>query len=141
MSNQPINQNLLAQQVRESLSTAQAYNASLGRTNTRLLIASLASSAATTLVAGVTAVAGPLIGEGIPGWRLACSVAALFGFAATLATGYHQQLKLDERLALGNQCIGRLKALDIAIVTSRKSWEEVGTEYEDIVRNYPQWIQ
>lgn len=134
-------QNILGQRILESLKYAQAYHDRLGKTNSRLSLTSLASSAAATLVAGVTAVGGPLVGEGIPGWRLACSVAALLGFIATLATGFHQQLKLDERQTLGNQCIGRLKALEVSLATQRKSWDEIGAEYEDITRNYPEWIR
>jgi hypothetical protein len=133
-------QNLLAQRVNGSLAKAEQNVTGLRKTNARLVIAGLSSSALATLVAGLTAAAGPLVGTGIPAWRLACVVAAIFAFIATISTGLHQQYKYEERLVEGNQCLGRLKALDVAIMTGRRSWDEISADYEDITRSYPEYL-
>lgn len=129
-----------AQIVKESLRIAQEQTASLRNTSTRLVVASIASSAITTLVAGGTAVSGPVVGEGDAGWRLACILAAIFAFASTICTGLTQQLKISERLSQGIACVGRLKSLDIAIVTNISDWQEITKEYAEIAKAYPEFV-
>jgi hypothetical protein len=126
--------------VKDSLRKAQKITSGLRRKNTRLLITGMVCSAGTTLVAGGTVAAGPVIGEGDAGWRIACIVAAVLAFVSTVATALTTQLKYDERLTQGNQCIGRLRALDIAIVTGSGNWEEISKEYEEVVKAYSEFI-
>lgn len=128
----------LASLVKESSQKADRYCAQLRRTNSRLLIFSILTSGASTLVTGVTAAGGPVIGEGVPGWRLACIVGALFGFATTVSTSLNAQLKYSERLSEGNQCAARLRLLNTALATGRRTWEEAVKEYDDILRAYPE---
>lgn len=59
--------------------------------------------AASTLVAAITSAVGPVVGEGVSGWRLACAVAAVFGFVTTLTTGLSQQFQIPDRLAKVNE--------------------------------------
>jgi hypothetical protein len=132
---------VLAQHVQNSLAKAEADVNGLGKRNMRMIVTGLSSSAAATLVAGVTAAGGPVVGTGIPGWRLACSVAAILAFIATVVTGVQQQLKYEERLVNGNQCVGRLRALDVALTTGSRSMEDIVKEYEDIAKNYPDFIE
>ncbi len=134
------NNALFAKRIEQSLAKAELQVKSLRSTNSRLGIASLSSSAVTTVVAGVTAAAGPLVGEGIPAWRSACIVAAIFGLVGTISAGLLQQFKFEERLLQGNQCIGKLKALDVALATGRRSLDEIGLEYEELARQYPEYI-
>ena len=75
------------------------------------------------------------------GWRLACIVAAIFAFAATICTALTTQLKFDERLAQGNQCVGRLKALEVAIATKIENWDEATKEYREILRAYTEFTE
>jgi len=131
----------LAHRVHESLQKAEAYYARLRKMSTRLLASSIIGSAATTLVTGITAAQGPLVGEDIAGWRLACIIGAVLGFTTTVCLGLNQQLKIGDRLSTGDQCAGRLKALDVAIVVGSRSWDEITKEYEDIVRTYPEPIR
>ena len=139
MAPEPIqDRKAFAQIVKESLQSGQERIAGLRKTHLWLLIASIVSSAVTTLVAGVTAAAGPVVSEGVAGWRLACIVAAVFGFASTACTTLTQELKIGERLVQGTQCVGRLKALDLAIATGSQSLEEIAKEYTDIVKVYPE---
>lgn len=124
--------------VKDSLLKAQERISGLRKTNTGLVIISILSSAATTLVAGGTAAVGPVMGTGDVGWRLACILAALFAFVSTVTTALIQQLKTSERLIEDTQYVSRLKALQVAIVTGSQSWEEIAKEYAEIVKTYPE---
>jgi hypothetical protein len=130
-------QEALARRVRASLKTAEQHAERLKRTNTRLLVLGVVNSGVSTLITGTTAANGPLVGEGIPGWRLACIAGAVFGFATTVSVGLNQQLKLGERLSKANACLGRLRFLDVAIETGSRSWDEITDEYAAIVKAYP----
>lgn len=129
-----------AQIVRESLRIAQERAAGFRKTNTRLVVASIVSSAATTLVAGGTAATGPLVGQGDNGWRIACIVAAILAFVSTISAALTQQLKVTERFTQGTQCVGRLRSLDVAIATGVRNWDEITKEYGEIVKTYPEII-
>jgi len=129
-----------AQMVKASLHKAEESTSGLRQTNTRLLVASIVSSAATAVVAGGTSVMGPVIGQGIPGWRLACTVAAILAFTSTVCTALTQQLRIGDRLTEGNQCVGRLRSLDLTIITGERSWEEITKEYGEIAKAYPELI-
>jgi hypothetical protein len=131
---------VFSNRVKQSLERARREVSRLRKVNTRLLVAGVIASAAATLVAGLTAASGPIVGEGIPGWRLACIVAAGFGFVSTLSVGVHQQLGLSDRLADGNQCVARLTFLDLAIDTGSRGWDEITEEYEAILTSYPEVI-
>ena len=132
--------NALARRVEASLQKAEGIVSGLKKANTRLLVAGMASSAAATLVSGITAAQGPVVGAGIGGWRIACIVAAVFAFASTVSTGLSQQLKISDRLSQGAQCVGKLKSLDIVITTRSRGWEEIVKEYEEIAKTYPELI-
>jgi hypothetical protein len=128
------------QMVKDSLRKAQEYTSDLRKRNTRLLITGLVCSAGTTLVAGGTAVTGPIMGSGDAGWRIACIVAAVLAFVSTLSTAITTQLKFEERLAKGNQCVGQLEALNVSILTGTEDWQEVAEEYSEIVKDYSEFI-
>jgi hypothetical protein len=130
----------LTKRVGASLRKAESMASDLRKGNTRLLVASMVSSAIVTLVAGITSAQGPVIGEGIPGWRAACIVAAAFGLISTITTGLNQQLKMSDRLSEGTLCVGRLKSLDVTITTGSKSWEEIVREFEEIAKTHPEYI-
>jgi hypothetical protein len=134
------NRDAIIRRVKESLRKAEGIASTLRKTNTRLLVASISSSAISTLVAGITAAQGPVIGVGIDGWRVTCIIAAVFAFVSTVSTGLSQQLRISDRLSGGNQCVGRLRSLEVTIATGSHSWEEIVSEYEGIVRTYPELI-
>ena len=91
-------------------------------------------------IAGITAAQGPIIGSGTEGWRLACIIAAVFGFASTISSGINQQLDTSDLIVEGTQCVKKLRSLELGITTGTKKWEEVNREYEDIVNDYPEFI-
>jgi len=131
---------LITKSIKSSLHKAQDFVSRRKRTNSRLLIASMAFSGASTLVAGITSAGGPIIGTGIEGWRLACIAAAVFGFSSTISTGVIQQLDSTDRLSKGKECLNKLRALDLGITTGKKNWEEILKEYEELAINFPELI-
>ena len=130
----------IAKLVSTSLQKAHSHVSGLRKTNTRLMGANIVCSASATLVAGLTAATGPIVGTGPEGWRTSCIVAAILAFISTVTIGFIQQLKFEERLMVGNQCVGRLRELDVSIATGRQSWEEITREYSDIVKSFPEQI-
>jgi hypothetical protein len=126
------------QRLRQSLKQAKVYVSRFEKANTRMLVLGTVSSSAAALVTGLTAAAGPVVGEGIPGWRLACIVGAGLAFASSVFVGLNQQLRISDRLSMGNQCVGRLRFLDLAVDTGSRDWDEITKEYESIVTTYPQ---
>ena len=133
-------QEYLTGKVKSSLENAKGIVAKQKRDHLRLATMSIISSSAATLVAGVTAATGPAAGIGTNGWRVACIIAAVLGFVSTVSTGISQQFKTGEKAAEGKQCVGRLMNLDAVITTQGKSWGEIGQEYAEIVRTYPELV-
>ncbi len=129
----------LIKMVKNSLQKAREQTSGLRKKNTSLIITGMICSAGTTLVAGGTALVGPMIGQEDAGWRLACIVAAVFAFVSTVSTALTKQLNFDERLSQGNQCVGRLRALDVAITTGSGNWEEAAKEYREILQAYTEF--
>jgi MFS family permease len=136
-----VNRDALTQHIQAALQTAEARSRRLRKTNTYLTFTSLLSSAVSTLIAGVTAAQGPLIGQGVEGWRLACWLAAIFGVVTTLSAGISQQFRIGERLAAGELCAGRLKALQTAMAVDSRRWDEIALEFEAVVRDSPDFAQ
>ncbi len=131
---------VLVQGIKSSLQRVAAQAQGLRKTHTRLLLTSALCSALSTLVAGVTAAHGPVVGVEESGWRLACIVAAVLSSITTLSVGLSQQLQFSDRAAESDQALRRLKALDIAIAAGTRTWDEIAKEYEDLARSHPHLI-
>jgi hypothetical protein len=129
------------QRIKNSLEHAEAENAKLRKTESRLQIITLISSAAATLVAGITAAQGPLVGNGEQGWQLACIIAAVFAFIGTISTGLNQQLRINDRRIESVQCVGRLKSLDVAVATGSRNRDEIKKDYEEVARTFPELVK
>lgn len=141
MSEKGIGENKkLSKSIEASLKKAEGMVAGFRKTNTRILITTIVSSGASTLVAGLAAAFGQAADIGTDGWRAACIVAAIFGFISTVSTGIGQQLKISDRLSEGKQCVGKLRYLNVAITTGRSNWEEISKEYEETVKTFPEFI-
>ncbi len=130
----------LAGSVKASLRKAEGIVSGYQKKNTILLTMTIVSSAAATLVAGVTAAIGPAASIGTEGWRTACIIAAIFGLVSTVGTGLSQQLRISDQLSEGKQGLGKLRYLDVVITTGSLSLEEVAKEYEGIAQAYPELI-
>ena len=133
-------QKKLTEIVGKSLQKAEEAVANLRKTNSRVQITTIFSSGAATLVAGFTSAIGPSAEIGTEGWRLACILAAVFGFVSTVSSGLSQQMKYSERLAEGKQCVGKLRYLNVVINTGSKDLQEIATEYEEVARTYSEYI-
>lgn len=131
--------------VKASLNTAKIKTARIRKTDSQLFIANVVSPAAATLLAGLTAAVGgnTLFVQAASqsndgGWKLACILVAIFGFIATVSGMFKKQF--DDRLVQGNQCVGRLLSLDLAITTGSSGWEEAAKEYGEIVKAFPEFV-
>ena len=131
--------------VKASLNTAKSKTAGIRKTVSQLFVANVVSPAAATLLAAITAAVGGdnLFAQAATqsesgGWRLACILVAIFGFIATVSGMFKKQF--DDRLTQGNQCVGRLLSLDLAITTGSSNWEEASKEYGEIVKAFPEFV-
>jgi hypothetical protein len=137
--------NALANSVKASLSIAKNKTANIRKTDSQLFVANVVSPAAATLLAGLTAAVGgnQLFQQAATqsndgGWKLACILVAIFGFIATVSGMFKKQF--DDRLVQGNQCVGRLLSLDLAITTGSSDWEQAAREYGEIVKTFPEFV-
>ena len=130
--------------VKASLSTAKDKTAGIRKTDSQLFMANVISPAAATLLGAITAAVG---GDNLfvqaatqaesGGWRLACILVAIFSFIGTV-TGLFRK-RNEERLTQGNQCVGRLLSLDLALTTGG-SLEDATKEYREIVKTFPEFV-
>jgi len=130
----------LAEIIGKSLQTAEETVAKLHRTKDRVQITTIISSGAATLVAGLTSAIGPSAGIEADGWRLACILAAIFGFVSTVSSGLSQQMKYSDRLSEGKQCVGRLRYLNVVMGIGGMGLDEITKEYEEVVRTYSEYV-
>ncbi len=141
----PVDRAALAGSVKASLNTAKQKTDALRRRDSQLFMANVVSPAAATLLAALAALVGgnqmfPQAAAQMEdgGWRLACALVAIFGFIATISGMFKKQF--DDRLAQGNQCVGELLKLDLAITTGSSDWDAAAKEYGEIVKTYPEFI-
>jgi len=129
------------QLLKTSLANAREKVARIRRTDTQLFVTNVISPAAATLIASLAAAIGGNVmfkqaaaqtEDG--GWILACGLVAVFGFIATVSGVFKKQF--DDRLALGNQCVGRL----LALTSGSTAWEEAAKEYGEVLKAYPEFI-
>ena len=134
-----------AASVKVGLNNAKNKTASIRKTDSQLFVANVVSPAAATLVAALAATVGgnamfpqAAVQSEDGGWRLACILVAIFGFIATVSGMFKKQF--NDRLVQGNQCVGRLLSLDLAITTGSSDWEEAAKEYGEIVKTFPEFV-
>lgn len=129
--------NLIGRRVRDSLIKAEQYAQQQQRTNTTLMIISIVGSAFTTFLTAVTAAQGPIVMSGIWDWQGACALGAAISLVTTICTGLSQQLNISAKMMMGGQCVGRLRALDLVIVTKAREGAEIAKEYAEILAQFP----
>jgi hypothetical protein len=125
---------------KDSLDKARQHSENLEKTHHRLMVSGVVASDISTLVTDITGIQWPIVGQGVPGWRLACIVGAVFGFATTLSVGLNQQLKISDRLSETNQAKAQLSFLEMVIETESRTWEEITREYETIMMGSPHLV-
>jgi len=131
--------------VKNSLGVAKSRVAGIRRTDSQLFMANVISPAAATLLAAVAAAMGgnTMFAQAAAqsedgGWRLACILVAIFSFIGTVSSMFKK--KFEERLTQGNQCVGRLLSLDLALTTGSRTFEEAAKEYGEIVKTFPEFV-
>lgn len=133
------------QSVKTSLASARGKVAGIRRTDTQLFVTNVVSPAAATLISGLAASIGGNVmfkqaaaqaEDG--GWVLACALVALFGFVATVSGVFKKQV--EDRLTRGNQCVGRLLALDLGIASGSIAWDEAAKEYADVIKSFSEFV-
>ncbi len=131
------------QSVKANLASAREKVTRIRRTDTQLFVTNVISPAAATSISALAAAIGgnrmfsqaaSQIEDG--GWILACGLVAVFGFIATVSGVFKKQF--DDQLALGNQCVGRLLALDLAITNGSAGWEEAAKGYSEVIKAFPE---
>jgi hypothetical protein len=131
--------------VKASLDIAKERTAGIRKTDRQLFVANVVSPAGATLLATIAASIG---GNAMfvqaatqtedGGWRLACILVAIFSFIATVSGMFKKQF--EDRLTQGNQCVGRLLSLDLAIATGSNNWEAMSREYGEIIKAFPDFV-
>lgn len=126
--------------VRESLRKAEGQSVRLRRGDSRFVYTSLVSSSAATVVAGLAAALGPVLGKGPSAWKLTCAVVAGLTACSTLLSGIHKQLAVPERLGKATACIGKLRALEIDLTLGNREALQVAKEYQELAVNYQEFV-
>jgi hypothetical protein len=133
------------QSVKSTLAIARQKTGGIRQTDSRLFLTNVISPATATLISSLAAAIGgnnmfrqAAVANEDGGWILACILVAIFGFIATVSGVLKKQV--EDRLALANQCVGRLLSLDTAIATGSMGWEEAAKEYSDILRAFPDFV-
>ncbi len=133
------------QSVKASLASVREKVARIRRTDTQLFVTSVVSPAGATLIAALAATIGgnKMFSQAAAkmedgGWILACGLVAIFGFIATVSGVFKKQF--DDQLVLGNQCVGRLLALDLALTSGSTEWEEAAKEYGEVIKAFPEFL-
>lgn len=125
----------LRQQIYASLQKAETQKNKLKTIDRRYSILNICLGALATFIAGQSAVSkDPLIGT----WKSTTTVASLLALSATVATGIHKQVASPDVLAETSECVAKLKALKVEIVTPTYSLEAVSAEYRQILANFSQ---
>ena len=104
--------------IRNTLRRAELYCAKTRRWDTRLLIISIICGAAATVLAGGTVIGGQSALEAIGGWRILCSIVAVFTASGTVAGALPKSFQITTRLSSAEKCVARLRALDVAIAAT-----------------------
>ena len=135
----------LMQSVKSSLAVAREKVTRIRRTDTQLFVTNVVSPAAATLISALAAAIGgntmfrqAAAAAEDGGWVFACALVAVFGFVATVSGVFKKQF--EDRLARGNQCVGRLLALDLGLTSGNIGSDEATREYGDILKAFPEFI-
>ncbi len=132
----------MTEEIRKSLQKAEASVAKLRKTNSAFIIISLIASVLATLLAGSTALMGPLAGQGPPAWKWTCGIVAVFTATATIFTGLQKQLTISEKLSKATECAGKLRAIDFTISNARNEQDkdEAINDYKKVLEVYNEFV-
>ena len=118
--------------VRDALRRAESYCARTRPWDTRLLLISIVCGAVATLLAGGAVVGGKPALDAMGGWRILCTIVALFTASGTATGAIHKTLQFTNRVSNAEKCIARLRALDATIAVSVLPTEEALAMFRQI---------
>ena len=104
--------------VRDALQRAEAYCGRIRPWDSRLSIISILCGAVATVLAGGAVAGGKPAMDAIGGWRILCTIVALFTASGTAAGALHKTLHVTSRVSNAEKCIARLRALEATLVAS-----------------------
>jgi hypothetical protein len=131
----------LLKRIRASLADADLYTKRNQRLNSTLGTITIVGSALTAFLTALTAAQGPTVIPGVLDWQVTCFIGAVLSLITTICSGVSQQINISQRLVLGSQCVGRLRALELVTSTQTRSAVEITDEYAEILRIYAETIK
>ncbi len=131
----------LLKRIRASLADADLYTRRNQRLNSTLGTITIVGSALTAFLTALTAAQGPTVIPGVLDWQVTCSIGAVLSLITTICSGVSQQMNISQRLVLGSQCVGRLRALELVTSTQTRSAAEITDEYAEILRMYAETLK
>ena len=118
--------------VQDALHRAEAYCARVRPWDSRLSIISILCGAAATVLAGGAVAGGKPAMDALGGWRILCSIVAVFTASGTAAGALHKTLQITTRVSNAEKCIARLRALEAAIAATDMPADEALQKYQRI---------
>ena len=123
--------------VRDALRRAELYCARTRRWDTLLLLISIICGAVATVLAGGTVIGGKPALDAVGGWRILCSIVAVFTASGTVAGALHKSFQITTRLSDAEKCAAGLRALDAAIAASDLPTENALETFQRISEEHP----
>lgn len=135
---------ILLEKIQDGIRKADAQTSDMKKKNSRYITTGIVAGTLSTVIAGLAAAFGPVIGQqftgqGPPGpaWKLTCGIIAVCTGIATVFSGLQKQLSIAERLAKATACAGKLHSLEFAITVNNRDTQDVAKEYESAIASYP----
>lgn len=118
--------------VNDALRRAEASCAKFRPWDTRLSVVSIACGAIATVLAGGAVAGGKPTLDMLGGWKILCTVVAVFTASATASSSLHKSLQISSRVTSTERCIARLRALEAGLRASDLSLQEALKTFQHI---------
>ena len=122
--------------VRNALQRAEAYCGRIRPWDSRLSILSILCGAIATVLAGGAVAGGKPAMDTLGGWRILCSIVAVFTAAGTTAGALHKTLQITTRVSSAEKCIARLRALEATIAATDSPAEDALQRFQRIAEEH-----
>jgi len=122
--------------VRDALRRAEAYCVRIRPWDSRLSVISIICGALATVLAGGAVAGGKPALDAIGGWRILCTVVAVFTASGTAAGALHKTLQITTRVSSAEKCIARLRALEATLAATDLSADEALQTFQRISEEY-----
>jgi hypothetical protein len=126
---------VLRQQLETSLNKVEKQKNRIKRTNVWYGMASLILSALATFITGQAALSSGK--KSAESWRLVCLSASVCALGATIVAGMQKQLVEPEMLIQTGECVARLKALKVKMISPEWDLKIATEQYQQILEKFP----